>query len=723
MKIKTTVLKKLHESYSKAVLKEGGAAGHLMHVYENYDLTFAEIFEIMRLAVQGKLEKTTEKFDGVNLVFSYNVKQKQLVAARNATNIVTGGLSASELATKFSEHGENVKQAFAQGFKVLQQAVHALNKQTQVKLFGKNADTWYSIEIIYSDLGMTINYDANNIVFHSTPVFKVSNNKITKLNSTSNAELLASKINVMQAAVKLKNWRLNGPNLVRLKKLSDGSLYDIVTSRIIGQMQAVGAALDSTMTDYIKLCAFKEARELGLLDWESEMIADRLAKIPGAPNITAIKSKILSTGIKQHAAIAVDMIKAEKALKNKWVFPIEDAITDFAIEILRGLQSSLIADSHAEVMRLRQQVSDAIANIESSSNVAAITALKKQLEKLKSVETIASPMEGIVFIYKDQAYKFTGTFAAANRILGILKYGLNESVDSFDASLLKEGGHAFTDTGPIRLEVLRDVWETMKADIESLGVTNIKPIGTTFKKFVMGDVDLAVSFSGTREELYDNAVDMWGSQNVTKVGNNIVSINFPVDSSKLDDNDPRYVQVDMMIGDVNYLSWSRYGTSNIKTHKEYSPVKGAIRNVLLNTVARVISSHLVPQDPSGHVVKKFIVDSDNGLQVVVKTNLGKIDPSTGKPRVLKGWKTVERENISNDPDKVVSTLFGKKLKASDVLTVADVIKHVKTSPKLAPYKQEILQAIADDIERVAVAEPRYFEDDPNSAVEYVKSLI
>jgi hypothetical protein len=44
------------------------------------------------------------------------------------------------------------------------------------------------------------------------------------------------------------------------------------------------------------------------------------------------------------------------------------------------------------------------------------------MEKLKSLENITSPVEGVVFIYKGNAYKFTGSFAAANQILGLFKY-------------------------------------------------------------------------------------------------------------------------------------------------------------------------------------------------------------------------------------------------------------------------------------------------------------
>jgi hypothetical protein len=52
--------------------------------------------------------------------------------------------------------------------------------------------------------------------------------------------------------------------------------------------------------------------------------------------------------------------------------------------------------------------------------LALILALAEKIAKFKkNVENITSPMEGVVFIYKGNAYKFTGSFAAANQILGL----------------------------------------------------------------------------------------------------------------------------------------------------------------------------------------------------------------------------------------------------------------------------------------------------------------
>jgi hypothetical protein len=88
-----------------------------------------------------------------------------------------------------------------------------------------------------------------------------------------------------------------------------------------------------------------------------------------------------------------------------------------------GLHSTLINDSDAEVMRLRAEVSKAISAIEASGQESSMEVLNRQMQKLGNVENIGAAMEGIVFLYKGNAYKFTGSFSSANQILGLFKYG------------------------------------------------------------------------------------------------------------------------------------------------------------------------------------------------------------------------------------------------------------------------------------------------------------
>ena len=50
--------------------------------------------------------------------------------------------------------------------------------------------------------------------------------------------------------------------------------------------------------------------------------------------------------------------------------------------------------------------------------------LKQQLEKLNSIGGLKKivPVEGIVFKYKGNTYKFTGVFSPVNQILGLVSF-------------------------------------------------------------------------------------------------------------------------------------------------------------------------------------------------------------------------------------------------------------------------------------------------------------
>ena len=50
--------------------------------------------------------------------------------------------------------------------------------------------------------------------------------------------------------------------------------------------------------------------------------------------------------------------------------------------------------------------------------------LKQQLEKLNSIGGLGKivPVEGIVFKYKGNTYKFTGAFAPVNQIFGLVSF-------------------------------------------------------------------------------------------------------------------------------------------------------------------------------------------------------------------------------------------------------------------------------------------------------------
>ena len=81
----------------------GGPAGHMAHPYENLDLTFGQLQEMLLLASQGfpKL-KVTEKTDGQNIAIGYDPESGQTLAIRNKAHATAGGLDKESLKRYFT---------------------------------------------------------------------------------------------------------------------------------------------------------------------------------------------------------------------------------------------------------------------------------------------------------------------------------------------------------------------------------------------------------------------------------------------------------------------------------------------------------------------------------------------------------------------------------------------------------------------------------------------
>jgi len=397
----------------------GGAVGHLQHLYDNRDLTFREIFGILEAAAAGKLESVSEKLDGVNLTFSWDVDSDSLRVALNNGNIKNGGLDATSLASKFEGRG-NLSDAFNSAFSILKKSLSSLHESKKLRLFGPRTNLWYSMEIIYTENSNVINYDSNNVVLHGWPIIK-SKNGILEMTTDDEGGVdeLVRHVEGMQKAVESRGWKVRGPALLRIKRLSDSTILNEVKSRILNELSEINLDKSATIRDYIEVKTRFDVEALGLPKKTADMIVHRCMGEHGSPTLVDIK-KISNKS--DYVAIS-EFVKGFPKRMKSYVRPVELAINDFAVELLRGLESTLVVESSREVKRLRAEVTRAISTIKNSGNEEAMTILQEQMEKLKSVNNITSPVEGVVFIYKGNAYKFTGSFSATNQILGLFKYG------------------------------------------------------------------------------------------------------------------------------------------------------------------------------------------------------------------------------------------------------------------------------------------------------------
>jgi len=404
---------------TRLLLTEGGVAGHMAHLYDNGELTFSKIKEIFSAASNGELEGT-EKTDGQNLFISYSVKNGNARAARNKGNIKQGGLTAEELAAKFEGRG-GLTEAFVESFQTFEKAVRSLDPQTQIEIFGNDAEVYYNAEIMDPRSPNVVSYDTKSLVIHQVghgEYDKATGSKTDK-DVSANAKVLQSALESMQQATAEDDYTVQINAVRRLEALEDDVALQDAFDSLDALLASTGLADKATINDYMiaRLAPHVQSTVPEVGEDVHNLILKRLMK-------AGVKFTQVVKGLeKEHKETIRALIKDEKNLMKAAIQPLEVIVHDFSVEMLRGLQSAFILDNSKEIQRLRGEVKTAIDAIGGSSHEGALAMLKKQMEKLKDLENVSTASEGFVFDYDGQTYKFTGNFAPINQILGLFKYG------------------------------------------------------------------------------------------------------------------------------------------------------------------------------------------------------------------------------------------------------------------------------------------------------------
>jgi len=230
-------------------------------------------------------------------------------------------------------------------------------------------------------------------------------------------------------------WTVNGPKIVALNKLANGTALAEVTEKI--QNFAAPVGMDAQLRDYVELKVRNYASQVGLpedrLDGLLKLMLDREAATDEGITVNSLK-KGLPTELKSVVSTLGASTKSRKYIATI-LRPLEIAISDFAIEVLRGLKSYFVDEHDEEVIRMRDELQKSIVHLKAlqsagDENMGAL--IDKQLAKLGDIENVASTMEGVVFEYpvgSGRIYKLTGAFAMANQIIGrARRTGMTEEI-------------------------------------------------------------------------------------------------------------------------------------------------------------------------------------------------------------------------------------------------------------------------------------------------------
>lgn len=411
----------------------GGVAGSMSHLYDNPSLTFTKMKEIMAAASNAELD-VEEKTDGQNLFLSYSVKDGKAVGARNKGNLRSGGLDAPELATKFADRG-NLTSAFVDGFEAFERAVESLAPQEKIEIFGDDADIWYNSEIMDPDNANVILYDSKLLKIHDRGHFQFDKQSGERSDAdvSQNLAALDNSLQKMQSKLSDQKFSLVRSAVVQLNKLDEDQALKEATRRLDSLVSSENLKQDSNVGQYVYSRIVNGLSDSIPKEIRHE-ITRYLLKLPGNIGLRELRKRIG----KEQASDLNDIVSSKPILLKQAIEPIESVVHDFTVEVLKGLRSVFIIDTDKEVARQREELSKAVQEITEigAENPKAMDVLQSNLNKIKDMSNLNTPMEGVVFDYDGHTYKFTGNFAPLNQILGLFRYGVgtkkltNESLNN-----------------------------------------------------------------------------------------------------------------------------------------------------------------------------------------------------------------------------------------------------------------------------------------------------
>ena len=429
-KKKLKIKEKINLDNEVKLLIEGGAYGHLNHPFDNKNLTFSDFKTLIINTLQGNLDSegaVTEKTDGQNIMVSW--KSGKLLAARNKGHIKNYGanaLSIDGIKSMFAGRGD-IENAFVYAMRDLQNAVGKLSKAQKDKIFDEGKK-FMSLEVIYPKTANVIPYGKSLLQFHGTIEYDESGIPIGE--DRGSARVLAGMIKQINQDVQ-KAFNIEKPFVTNLPKVKDFSKRQ---SYFLGKLNKLQSEYDlkgnNTLADYhqaywmeyiyngAKQSDYKSISNKVLMNLTKRWaFFDKSYKIPQIKKDLKEYPKFLSWVL---TTDKMDHARLQKQHIRDW----EVLFFELGAEILSNLSDFIAANPSKAAQQIRKDLKSAISKVRTSKDTKVLTTLKTQLDRLNAIGGLKSvvPSEGITFVFKGKLYKYTGAFAPANQILGMLKF-------------------------------------------------------------------------------------------------------------------------------------------------------------------------------------------------------------------------------------------------------------------------------------------------------------
>ena len=409
-------------SVNEGLILEGGAAGHMSHPFDNKQLTFGDFKSLIQSGLSGELnfeEEPTEKTDGQNLFVT--VKDGQAMFARNKGQMANP-LDLNGIIDMFTGHASKlVEETYIFAAKDLATSLVKLSdKDLEAFDNGKN---FMNMELIYSKNPNVIYYDRDVIQFHGIKITDGNGNIIGE--EPKYGKSIAAALEKVNANIG-KVFTVIPPQIIKIGKDIDFEKNQLKFIKKVEVLRDRYGLTDADEVSRYHEMWWRETIDKNFPDIQQDHKEGLLLRWAyGDKKTLNLRSLDKELG-KDKAALIKSFDKEDVKKKYKEnIRPFEDLFLELGSVILKNASNFVAANPDKEMQRLHNQIRTEADKIKKGGDITQINKVAKELERLDRIGGIESiiPTEGIVFRYKGHTYKLTGTFAAINQLMGIIKYG------------------------------------------------------------------------------------------------------------------------------------------------------------------------------------------------------------------------------------------------------------------------------------------------------------
>ena len=412
----------------KDLLLMGGAYGHMAHPFDNKNLTFGDLKQIIELGLGGQLNRednVTEKLDGQNIMISW--RDGKLIAARNKGHIKNGGANALDtkgIGSKFAGRG-NIADAFNFAMKDLEKAIKGLSQKQKDKIFN-NGYNFMNMEVMWPASSNVIDYDVATLVFHGALQYNDNGDVVGEV--PGSGRMLQGMIQQINQHIQ-KKYSIGKPQFLEVPKHQD---FGVKKKYFFNKLQKLQSQYGLKNNDTLSLYHQHYWQEL--IYNMSKQLKYKIPKkvLVGLTKRWAFFDKKyavrnMKKDIKNEEflnwALKYDSNDHKSQVKEN-MKPFEVLFFEVGAEILKNVKGFIAANPDKAVQGIKNKLTSAISNVKSGGDIKKLNTLKLQLDKLQSIGGMDSivPSEGLVFKYKGNTYKFTGAFAPINQITGLISF-------------------------------------------------------------------------------------------------------------------------------------------------------------------------------------------------------------------------------------------------------------------------------------------------------------